>query len=159
VERHRQRPALILITGEKGVDRKGVARALEGRLFDAGRLVYFLGIGNVLYGVDSDIERTEENREEHLRRLAEVANLMLDAGVILVVTAVELTQEDLDLIRVSVDPDRIQTIWLGSEVTSHISADLIIAAPGDPAVVDRISTLLQDRGIIPPPGLIATEPV
>lgn len=158
VERHRQRPALILITGEKGSDRKGVARALEGRLFEAGRLVYFLGIGNVLYGVDSDIERTEENREEHLRRLAEVANLMLDAGVILVVTAVELTQEDLELIRVSIDPDRIQTVWLGPETTTDITADLIIAAPDGPAAVDRISILLQDRGIIPPNGLIEAAP-
>ena len=65
---------------------QGLARELEGRLFDEGRFVYFLGIGNVLYGVDADIDRDRENRREHLRRLAEVANLMLDAGVILIVT-------------------------------------------------------------------------
>jgi bifunctional enzyme CysN/CysC len=159
VERYRQRPALVLITGQRGADRKGVARALEGRLFEAGRTVYFLGIGNVLYGVDSDIERTEENREEHLRRLAEVANLMLDAGVILVVTAVELTQDDLDLIRVSVDPDRIQTIWLGPERTTDITVDLTVAQCDGPAAVDRIERLLQEGGIIPRAGLNETEPV
>ena len=41
--------------------------------------------------------RSRENRHEHVRRLAEVANLMLDAGIILIVSAQELTQEDLEL--------------------------------------------------------------
>ena len=56
-----------------------------------------------------------ENRSEHLRRLGEVANLMLDAGVILIVTAAELTQDDLELIKTTVDPDRIETVWVGDQ--------------------------------------------
>ena len=40
----------------------------------------------------------KNNRQEHLRRLAEVAHILLDAGMILIVTAIELTEEDLDLI-------------------------------------------------------------
>jgi len=44
-----------------------------------------------------DIARTREIRREHVRRLAEVANLMLDAGMLLIVSAQELTQEDLEL--------------------------------------------------------------
>ena len=151
-ERYRQRPALVLITGVHGIDRKGLAKDLERRLFDGGRTVYFLGIGNVLYGVDADIGRTLENRQEHLRRLAEVANLMLDAGVILVVTAAELTQEDLDLIRVTVDPERIETVWLGPEATTDIDFDLLIENPDDLAAVGRIEGLLRSRGIIPGPA-------
>jgi bifunctional enzyme CysN/CysC len=151
-ERYRQRPALVLITGVQGIDRKGLAKDLERRLFDSGRTVYFLGIGNVLYGVDADIGRTLENRQEHLRRLAEVANLMLDAGVILVVTAAELTQEDLDLIRVTVDPERIETVWLGPEATTDIDFDLLIENPDDLAAVGRIEGLLLSRGIIPEPA-------
>ena len=86
--RFAQRPTLLLITGAQGRrPEERLARALEARLFDEGRAVYFLGIGNVLYGVDADIARGRENRHEHVRRLAEVANLMLDAGMILIVTA------------------------------------------------------------------------
>jgi len=48
---------MILVTGEHESDRKGVAKALEGKLFEDGKVVYFLGIGSVLYGVDADIER------------------------------------------------------------------------------------------------------
>jgi bifunctional enzyme CysN/CysC len=152
-ERYRQRPALVLITGVQGTDRKSLAKDLEHRLFESGRTVYFLGIGNVLYGVDADIGRTRENRQEHLRRLAEVANLMLDAGVILIVTAAELTQEDLDLIRVTVDPERIETIWLGPSGTTDIEFNLRIGDPDDPDAVGRIERLLLARGIIPGGGI------
>ena len=67
-------------------------------------MVYFLGIGNVLYGVDADIDRTDENRPEHLRRLGEVANILLDAGLIVIATAVELTAGDVEMIRTSAAP-------------------------------------------------------
>ena len=50
------RIALVLVTGEHESDRKGVAKALEGKLFEDGKVVYFLGIGNVLYGVDADLK-------------------------------------------------------------------------------------------------------
>jgi bifunctional enzyme CysN/CysC len=148
-EKYNPQAALILITGEHESDRKGVAKALEGKLFDDGKVVYFLGIGNVLYGVDADIERKESNRQEHMRRLAEVANLMLDAGVILVVTAAELTQEDLELIKTTVDADRIETIWVGDQVTTDITCDLVLTDPEQELErVDRIKALLQDKGVI-----------
>ena len=57
-EKYNQKAALILVTGEHEHDRKGVAKALEEKLFQDGKVVYFLGIGNVLYGVDADIERS-----------------------------------------------------------------------------------------------------
>jgi len=47
----------------------------------------------------------------------------LDAGVILVVTAAELTQDDLEIIRVAVQPDRIETIWLGEQITTDVEYD------------------------------------
>jgi bifunctional enzyme CysN/CysC len=148
-EKLNQRPILLLITGEQEPDRKSLAKSLDSRLFEDGKVVYDLGIGNVLYGVDADIERTESNRQEHMRRLAEVANLMLDAGVILVVTAAELTQEDLELIKTTVDADRIETIWVGDQVTTDITCDLVLTDPEQELErVDRIKALLQDKGVI-----------
>jgi bifunctional enzyme CysN/CysC len=147
-EKYNQKAALILVTGEHEHDRKGVAKALEGRLFDDGKVVYFLGIGNVLYGVDADIERKQENRLEHMRRLAEVANLMLDAGIILVVAAAELTQDDLEVIKTAVQPDWIETIWAGDSVTTDLSVDLHLPGGAVPEAVDRLKAHLQDKGII-----------
>ena len=148
-EKLNQRSTLVLITGEQELDRKSLAKGLESRLFEDGKVVYYLGIGNVLYGVDADIERKEENRQEHMRRLAEIANLMLDAGVILIVTAAELTQEDLELIKTTVDHDKIETIWVGDQVTTDILCDLVLTDPEQELErVDRIKGLLQDKGVI-----------
>jgi bifunctional enzyme CysN/CysC len=147
-EKYNQKAALILVTGEHEHDRKGVAKALEDRLFDDGKVVYFLGIGNVLYGVDADIERKQENRLEHMRRLAEVANLMLDAGIILVVAAAELTQDDLEVIKTAVQPDWIETIWAGDSITTDLAVDLHLPGGAVPEAVDRLKAHLQDKGII-----------
>ena len=146
--RFAQRATLLLITGGKDSDRKGLARQLEARLFEDGRVAYFLGIGNVLYGVDADIARSRDNRQEHLRRLAEVANLMLDAGMILIVTAQALTQEDLELIKTTVDPDRIETVWVGDPGASDLSYDLLLADQEGDEAVERVRTLLLEKGIL-----------
>ncbi|MGM0471679.1 MAG: GTP-binding protein [Bacillota bacterium] len=150
-EKYNQKSSLVLITGEEDVGKKPTAKALEKRLFDDGKIVYFLGIGNLLYGVDADIKAGEESnhREEHLRRLAEVSHLMLDAGAILVVTAVELTQEDLELIRTTVDHDKIETVWLGNNITTDINYDLHIPNfETEEEAAGEIKCLLQERGII-----------
>jgi len=150
-ERYGQQPTLLLLTGPRDVDRKQLAKALEARLFAEGQVVYYLGMANILYGVDADLGRAAEDRSEHLRRLAEVAHLMLDAGMILVVTAAELTREDLDAIATAIPEGRIITAWLGDRVTTDLSADLELGL--DEAMqsgVERLRTLLAERGAFRP---------
>jgi bifunctional enzyme CysN/CysC len=147
-EKYNQKAALVLVTGEHEQDRKGVAKALEDKLFQDGKVVYFLGIGNVLYGVDADIERKQENRLEHMRRLAEVANLMLDAGIILIVAAAELTQDDLEVIKTAVQPDWIETVWAGDAITTDLAVDLQLPSGAIHEAVDQLKAHLQDKGVI-----------
>jgi len=148
-EKYSQKSMLVLVTGDKEGDRKRLAKDLETRLFEDGKVVYYLGIGNVLYGVDADIERNRENRAEHMRRLAEVANILLDAGVILIVTAAELTQDDVDLIATTVDPEKIETVWAGDRVTTDLEPGLQFPPQdGFDEAVERVKALLQDRGVI-----------
>lgn len=149
MERYSQKPTLVVITGDKETDRKRLARQLEARLFEDGRHVYFLGIGNVLYGVDADIDRTDVNRLEHLRRLGEVANILLDAGLIVIATAVALTQEDMDVIRTSGGADRVLGVWLGDHPTTDLDCDLTVPAQAaDEDGVTRLKSLLHDCGAI-----------
>jgi len=148
-ERYGQIPRLVLITGERDTDRKTLARELEARLFSDGRVVYFIGMGNLLYGMDADIGRAEEDRREHMRRLAEIANLMLDSGAILIVTAAELTSEDLETIKAGVDADRVTTVWLGDTLGTELPSDLRVSALLPPAeAADQIKSLLRDHGVI-----------
>lgn len=146
-----QRATLVLITGERSVGKKDVAKRLERMLFDDGRSVYFLGIGNVLYGVVAEIKTAGEipERSEHIRRLGEVSNLLLDSGMILLVTAAELTDHDLDMLKITVEADSIKTIWLGSNITSDIETDLHIPDTSDiGTAATQIKEYLADNGII-----------
>jgi bifunctional enzyme CysN/CysC len=148
-EKYNQKPTLIVITGQKNSGKKPFAKELEGRLFGDGKIVYFLGIGNVLYGVDADLKGIGNNRQEHMRRLAEVANILLDAGVILIITAIELTQDDLEIMKTIVDQERIEVVWLGEDVTTDIAYDLIIPDPANlDEAVGTVKNLLRERGII-----------
>ncbi|QAA35197.1 GTP-binding protein [Clostridium manihotivorum] len=149
-EKYGQKQALICITGQKDVGKKSIAKELERKLFNDGRIVYFLGISNVLYGVDADIKHTDnDSREEHLRRLSEVSNILVDSGAIPIVTAVELSKGDVEIIETAVDSDRIIKVWVGEEVTTDIEYDLHIPNYDSlEAAVSKVKTLLQDRGII-----------
>jgi bifunctional enzyme CysN/CysC len=148
-EKYNQNSSLILITGGKDSGKKPIAKGLESRLFSEGKFVYFLGIGNVLYGVDADIKGKKDQRLEHLRRLAEVAHILLDAGAILIVTAIELTQQDLELIQTTIHSDKIETIWIGDKVTTDIPYDLKITEGKQlEEAVDRIREMLREKGIL-----------
>lgn len=149
-EKYNQKSTLLVLTGEKQVDRKAIAKQLEDRLFEDGKIVYFLGIGNVLYGIDADIKGRDGNQhQEHMRRLSEVANILLDAGIILLLTAVELTQDDLEIMKTTVSPEKIETVWVGENVTTDIAYDLQLAQHENvEESVDILKAYLQDKGII-----------
>ncbi len=150
-DHYNQKAALVLITGERGVGRKRIANQLETHLFNGGKFVYFLGIGSVIYGVDADIKEKDPEifHHEHIRRLAEVIHILLDVGLILIVTAIELTESDLELIKTVIDESAIQVIWVGDTVTTDVVYD--IKVPGGVQIdfsVTRIKQLLQEKGII-----------
>lgn len=150
-ERYSQKPSLVLITGPKDVNKKILAKALEKKLFEEGKHVYYLGISNVLYGVDADIkkENSQENREEQLRRLGEVVNLMLDSGIIVIVTATNINQDELELIQTTLESKKIETIWLGANVTTDLRYNMHIESVNEPNnVVNIIKTKLQSEKII-----------
>jgi bifunctional enzyme CysN/CysC len=143
-----QKPAVLIVTGSNTEKRKEVARLTEKHLFEQGKFVYFLGIGSVLYGVDSDLE-SAENREEHIRRFAEVVNILLDSGLIVIVSANEMTARDLDYMKAIIDSDLIESIWVGSSITTDIRHDLFIEDNTDPKQAALIlEQRLQDKGSI-----------
>jgi bifunctional enzyme CysN/CysC len=151
-EQYNQRSALILITGKKDTGKKTIARALEKNLFASGKIVYFMGIGNVLYGVDADIKGSDDpvdEKLEHIRRLAEIAHLMMEAGIILIVTAIELRQSDLEMMKTIVNPDKIVTIWVGGTGETDPAIDMHIEQTENvDEVVGIIKENLQGRRII-----------
>ena len=148
-ERYSQRAALVVVTGERETDRKRFGREIEGRLFEDGRFVYFLAIANLLYGVDADLDRMHEHRAEHLRRFSEVANILLGAGLIVIATAIGVTQDEIESIATAVGSDRVMSVWMGDAVSTDLQPDLVVAEhdAGHEGVA-RVKALLQEKGVM-----------
>lgn len=140
-ERYCQKPILMVLTGAQNVGKKELAKALEKELFESGRLVYYLGIASFLYGMNSDVKLSvDTNQEENIRRFAEVANLLLDAGLILIITVRNLTQKDLDIMKMIIT-DEIDLIWVGEEKTTDAKIDIRILSSN---LHENVS-ILKDR--------------
>ncbi|KKB77288.1 adenylyltransferase [Devosia limi DSM 17137] len=81
-----QAPQIIWFTGLSGSGKSSVANLLEKRLTAEGRHAYILDGDNVRHGLNKDLGFTEAARVENIRRVAEVAKLMADAGLIVLVS-------------------------------------------------------------------------
>lgn len=148
IEHYAQKPNLIVLTGPEGTGKKKLAKLLERNLMNTGRYVYYMGIGSYLYGVGADTKKVAvQDHTEQIRRFGEVANLMLDAGMILVVTATDLTQSDYKILKTVVN-DQFEIVWVGNEITTDISPDLQLADKDYEKSISRIKNMLKDAGTI-----------
>ena len=81
-----QKPCIVWFTGLSGAGKSTVANLVEKRLHSLGRRTYLLDGDNVRHGLSKDLGFTEADRVENIRRVAEVARLMVDAGLIVLVS-------------------------------------------------------------------------
>lgn len=148
MEHYAQKPNLVVLTGPEGTGKKKLAKMLERNLMNRGRFVYYMGMGSYLYGVGADTKKASvPDHTEQIRRFAEVANLMLDAGMILIVTATDLTQADYKIMKMVLERE-FEMIWVGKEMTTDLSPDLQLADKDYEKSIHRIINLLKDAGAI-----------
>ena len=81
-----QKPAVLWFTGLSGAGKSTIANLLERRLSALGKHTYLLDGDNVRHGLNKDLGFTDADRVENIRRVAEVARLMVDAGLIVLVS-------------------------------------------------------------------------
>jgi bifunctional enzyme CysN/CysC len=81
-----QRPAVFWFTGLSGSGKSTIANLLEKKFHASGRHTYILDGDNVRHGLNRDLGFTDTDRVENIRRVAEVAKLMADAGLIVIVS-------------------------------------------------------------------------
>ena len=81
-----QQPRCLWFTGLSGSGKSTIANLADKRLVASGHHTYVLDGDNVRHGLNRDLGFTEEDRVENIRRVAEVAKLMVDAGLIVLVS-------------------------------------------------------------------------
>ena len=94
-----QKPILLWFTGLSGSGKSTVADALERALFQRNMHTYLLDGDNVRGGLNNNLTFSPEDRTENIRRIAEVANLMLDAGLIVLASFISPYREDRVMVK------------------------------------------------------------
>jgi adenylyl-sulfate kinase len=93
------KPLLLWFTGLSGSGKSTIANAVEQALFNKGIHTYLLDGDNVRKGINSNLSFSPEDRKENIRRIAEISNLMLDAGLVVLSSFVSPYREDRENVR------------------------------------------------------------
>lgn len=140
-------PKFIVLTGRVGVDKKTIAKIAEKKLFERGCRTYFLGIGNLLRGLDADLEAHKASRREHVRRLGEVAHILMDAGILVFATASNLNDDELLGLQEITVRDSMLVINVGKNEFRKGIVDINLDEKQSPeANADRVIALLEASG-------------
>ncbi len=94
-----QIPKCIWLTGLSGSGKSTLANALEVALTEQGKHTYLLDGDNVRHGLNKNLGMSDEDRTENIRRVSEVAKLMVDAGLVVITAFISPFRADRDAAR------------------------------------------------------------
>jgi len=119
-----QRPCCLWLTGFSGAGKSTLANALELHLHESGLHTFLLDGDNVRNGLCRDLGMSDACRRENTRRMAEVARLMVEAGLIVIVAAISPFRAERDAAR--------SLFAQGEFIEVHVSTSLQVCARRDP---------------------------
>ena len=118
-----QRGCVVWLTGLSGAGKSTIANILEKKLVALGRHTYLLDGDNVRHGLNKDLGFTEQDRVENIRRVAEVAALMADAGLMTLVSFISPFRAERQMARDLLPP--------GDFLEVHVDTPLSVAEARD----------------------------
>lgn len=119
-----QKPVCIWLTGLSGSGKSTMANALEQALFAAGYHTMLLDGDNVRQGLCKDLGMTDRDRSENIRRVAELAKLMTEAGLIVITAFISPFRQDRQMARALFAP--------GEFVEVYVNTSLAVCQQRDP---------------------------
>lgn len=111
-EQNRQKGAIVWFTGLSGSGKSTIADRLEQKLFNRGHRTYLLDGDNVRHGLNRDLGFTDADRVENVRRVGEVAKLMVDAGLIVLASFISPFAAEREMVRALVEDDEFIEVFV-----------------------------------------------
>ena len=111
-----QQPLTLWLTGLSASGKSTLAFALERALIDAGRACYVLDGDNVRHGLNRNLGFSVEDRSENIRRIAEVAKLMNDAGLIVITAFISPMIADRNMARAIIGADNFKEVYVSTSL-------------------------------------------
>ena len=111
-----QAPICLWMTGLSGAGKSTLANALEQEFNKKGKHTYILDGDNLRHGLNSNLGFTETDRNENVRRAAETAKLMVDAGLIVIVGLISPFKKERDWVRSLFQPNQFKEIYISTSL-------------------------------------------
>jgi len=111
-----QLPLCLWFTGLSGSGKSTIANQLEQELIRLGKHTYILDGDNLRMGLNSDLDFSLSSRKENVRRAAEVARLMVDAGLIVIVGLISPLRSERSFARELFDPGQFKEIFISTSL-------------------------------------------
>jgi len=108
----KQKPNVVWLTGLSGSGKSTIANIIETKLHRSGHHTYLLDGDNVRHGLNKDLGFTEQDRVENIRRIAEVAKLMLDAGLIVITAFISPFTAERLMARDLIGDDKFTEVYI-----------------------------------------------
>jgi bifunctional enzyme CysN/CysC len=106
------RPAIVWFTGLSGAGKSAIANLVEKRLHASGVRTYLLDGDNIRHGLSKDLGFTDADRIENMRRVAEVARLMVDAGLVVLASFISPFRDERLLARSMVEENEFCEVFV-----------------------------------------------
>ncbi|MFT7051818.1 MAG: adenylylsulfate kinase [Psychroserpens sp.] len=107
---------LLWFTGLSGSGKSTIANLVENALFDLGIKTYVLDGDNIRKGINNDLSFSPEDRTENIRRIAEVSNLMVDSGLVVLAAFVSPYKKDRENIRTIVKDVNFVEVYINTSI-------------------------------------------
>ena len=121
---HGHKAYLLWFTGLSGSGKSTLANLVEIELHKKGLSTYILDGDNVRQGINKDLSFAPKDRSENIRRIAEISNLMLDAGVVTLAAFVSPYIKDREAVKQIVGSDKFIEIYVNTSLAACESRDV-----------------------------------
>jgi bifunctional enzyme CysN/CysC len=119
----RQKPAILWFTGLSGAGKSTIANMVEQRLNARGHHTTLLDGDNIRHGLNRDLGFTEADRVENIRRVGEVAKLMVESGLIVLCSFISPYRAERDMVRGLVAPDEFIEVYVDTPLDECMRRD------------------------------------